>query len=331
MTAHLSPTPKDGNTLILNHLFQENDAFLDTLATIKQHVLNRLQTHLDNRRHKLPSTPSKLFDAMSYAAIGEGKFLRPYLFLSSCFALGYRFDCSETNSELLDICCAIECIQAYSLVHDDLPGMDNSDLRRGKPSVHVAFDHHTAIIAGSALQHLAFEILSRLTVLGPAIPQLIYTLSQATGGEGMMGGQQLDMDYETSNCSLSAQDIMQMLFLKSGMFFQGCLLMAWDLFGKQDKAIEDQLKKASDAFGLAYQIGDDLADLLSDQGAEGKPVQQDAEKKTLLALWGLEKTTAEYQRLTQAYITSLKALPGNTQPLMDIHLYLDNKLSRLRS
>ncbi|MFN0190713.1 MAG: polyprenyl synthetase family protein [Aestuariivirga sp.] len=232
----------------------------------------------------------RLRDAMEYAVLGGGKRLRPFLVRESASL----FDVPEAQA--LRVGAALECIHCYSLVHDDLPAMDNDDLRRGKPTTHRAFDEATAILAGDALQSLAFAILSDPgTHPDPAIrSELVLKLAHAAGAEGMAGGQMLDIEAETSGYS-DVSKIIVLQALKTGALFRFAC-EAGAILGRGDPA---QLTRYADKIGLAFQIADDILDITSAPEALGKATQKDAAqgKATLAGLLGLDTARARAQEL----------------------------------
>ena len=265
----------------------------------------RLTSLLQDACH---GTPARLKDAMVYGTLKGGKRLRPFLHLKGA-AL---FDGCETIA--LDSACALELMHCYSLIHDDLPGMDNAPLRRGKPSVHAQFDEHTAILAGSALQNLAFEILTHLDIPETRRLKLIQRLAEASGSLGMMGGQQLDMDGEKSTTPLGLADISHLQDLKTGALISYALDSAHIAFG-QGEELPEALTIYGKNFGLVYQITDDLLDRQSTSHHAGKPTQADAHKATLVTHLGVDKAQALAQSLIDEACASLDSYGSKALPL----------------
>jgi farnesyl diphosphate synthase len=228
-----------------------------------------------------------LAEAMRYAALGGGKRLRPFLLIQSARLFGV----DETSA--LDAACALECIHCYSLVHDDLPAMDDDALRRGRPTLHIAFDEATAILAGDGLLTVAFEVLSAPSTHEDAgiRAELVLMLARAAGWHGMVLGQALDLSAE--HHSFGADDVARMQALKTGALFRFAC-EAGAVLGRADATRRQALKAYSDAFGRAFQLADDLLDAQGDAEAVGKAVAKDAGrgKATLVALLGIEGAKA---------------------------------------
>ena len=225
----------------------------------------------------------RLAESMRYAALGGGKRLRPFLLISSAKLFGVRED------EALPAACALECIHCYSLAHDDLPAMDDDALRRGRPTVHIAFDEATAILAGDGLLTLAFEIVSDPHHgTDPAVrSELALLLAKAAGWQGMVLGQALDLAAERQ--SFSREEIAAMQALKTGALFRFAC-EAGAVLGHADSSERAALLAYAKAFGQAFQLADDLLDAEGDAKALGKAVAKDAGrgKATLVALLGVE-------------------------------------------
>ncbi len=222
-----------------------------------------------------------LAEAMRYAVLGGGKRLRPFLLMQSARLFGVAEEAA------LDAACALECIHCYSLVHDDLPAMDDDALRRGRPTVHIAFGEATAILAGDALLTVAFEILSAAsTHPDPAVrAELVLALAKAAGWQGMVLGQALDLSEERGGLGL--EGVARMQALKTGALF-GFACEAGAIIGRAGASERAALLAYADAFGQAFQLADDLLDAQGDASALGKAVAKDAArgKATLIALLG---------------------------------------------
>jgi farnesyl diphosphate synthase len=224
----------------------------------------------------------RLAEAMRYAALGGGKRLRPFLLIASARLFGV------SEEDALPAACALECVHCYSLVHDDLPSMDDDAVRRGRPSLHIAFGEATAILAGDALLTLAFEILSdpRHSRDAAVRAELAFLLAKASGWRGMALGQALDLSSERQGFALS--DVATMQALKTGALFRFAC-EAGAVLGKANASERAALLAYAQAFGQAFQLADDLLDAQGDAEAAGKAVAKDAArgKATLVALLGV--------------------------------------------
>lgn len=243
------------------------------------------------------ATPAaRLIEAMRYAALGPGKRLRPFLVVESA-AL---FDVPRARA--LKAGAALECVHCYSLVHDDLPAMDDDDLRRGRPTTHRAFDEATAILAGDSLLTFAFEILAGLDA-APAIRlKLISALAKASGMAGMAGGQMLDIAAEARVIS-DVSEIVRIQQMKTGALFRFAC-EAGAILGAADPA---PLRQYADHIGLAFQIADDILDAESTPEVLGKATQKDRSKgkATFVDLLGLEAAKQRAEELTASAIAAL--------------------------
>ena len=246
--------------------------------------------------------PSKrLSAAMRYAVLNGGKRMRAALVMGAArLSQGVAHD-AALDRQMLRVAAAVECVHAYSLVHDDLPAMDDAATRRGQPSTHLAFDDATAILAGDALQTLAFEILADpLTHPDPAVRVgLIMELAQAAGGAGMAGGQMLDIEAEAKRFDLDQTKTMQMM--KTGALIS-CAVVSGGLVGGADSQLLTALRGYARQLGLAFQIADDLLDYRGDATVLGKPAGQDAVrgKAGFVTLMGYEQAVAAAQQMIVA-------------------------------
>ena len=252
--------------------------------------------------------PAALVDAMRYAVLDGGKRLRPLLVLASCEAVG------GNRQAALRAACATELIHAYSLVHDDLPCMDNDVLRRGKPPVHVKFGEAQALLAGDALQALAFEILTPDDADIPAALQarLCRLLAQAAGSAGMAGGQAIDL--ASVGQALTERQLREMHRLKTGALLQGSVMMGaacgeGAATGEHARAAQAALATYGAAVGLAFQVVDDILDVTADSATLGKTAGKDAadDKPTYVSLLGLERSQVYAQELLLEALAALDA------------------------
>jgi farnesyl diphosphate synthase len=245
----------------------------------------------DNPAPGAPVRPPRLLAAMRHAALGGGKRLRPFLVVESAALFGVPM------ARAIATAAAFECVHCYSLIHDDLPAMDDDDVRRGRPTVHRAFDEATAILAGDALLTLAFDILSRDgTDPDPAVrAELVALLAQASGIHGMAGGQLLDLEAEGrfavgAPLALDPAAIERLAGMKTGALI-GAACAAGAVLGRADAAARRALAGYAHAFGLAFQIADDLLDAEGDPARVGKAVAKDAKagKATLVQALGRDR------------------------------------------
>ena len=250
---------------------------------------------------------SRLQTAMRYALMGQGKRLRPFFVLESCKLHGVDAKVA------MAVATALECIHCYSLVHDDLPAMDNDDVRRGQPTVHKKFDEATAILAGDGLLTFAFELAS---VAGP---QIIASLARASGPSGMVGGQMLDIEAETRGFNTYA-DISQMQGLKTGALFEFACT-AGPIIAGADLAA---LKTYAQHIGLAFQIADDILDVEASPEILGKATQKDKGKgkATFVDLLGIERAKKEALRLAYAAVDALAPYDQKADILREAALFM---------
>ena len=249
-----------------------------------------------------PHAPANLGQAMRYAVLGAGKRLRPLLVLAACEAVGGPL------AQALRAACAVELIHAYSLVHDDMPCMDNDVLRRGKPTVHVQFGQAQALLAGDALQALAFELLVPDDAALPASVQVQWCrlLAAAAGSQGMAGGQAIDL--ASVGQPLSEAQLRHMHRLKTGALLQ-CSVDMGAACGTVDAAARVALSQYGSALGLAFQVVDDILDVTQDSATLGKTAGKDAasDKPTYVSLLGLEQAMAYAQALRAQAHAALQA------------------------
>jgi len=224
---------------------------------------------------------------------------------------------------------AIEAIHAYSLIHDDLPAMDNDELRRGKPTCHIAFDEATAILAGDALQTFAFEILTEAPSLSAEQKlQLVKVLAQASGVQGMCLGQSLDLISEHKQVNLAELELIHRN--KTGALLTAALKLGFICSPHfQNKELEQQLERYSQAIGLAFQVQDDILDIEGDSAEIGKPVGSDLglDKSTYPKLLGLEGAKQKAQELYQTALHELDNLPFDTTALRALAEFIVNRKS----
>jgi farnesyl diphosphate synthase len=279
----------------------------------------RLDKYLDATLPAATRHPAHLHEAMRYAVLSEGKRIRPTLVYAGGLAVG-------ADQETLDApACAIEFIHAYSLIHDDLPAMDDDDLRRGKPSCHCAFGEATAILAGDALQSLAFQVLANNTATGATDStrlKMIKTLALAAGSRGMAGGQSIDL--AATGQLQNIAELEDMHIHKTGALIRASLVLG-ALNGKNtDNTQLEKLDHYAKCIGLAFQIRDDILDVEGEASTLGKNpgVDQSGEKSTYPALMGLEAASQRADELHSEAMDSLEGFDASADPLRLISLYI---------
>jgi len=279
----------------------------------------RVEKALDARLPKASLLPQKLHQAMRYSTLEGGKRMRPMLTYCTGKVLGL-------NPGILDgPACAVEFIHVYSLIHDDLPAMDDDDLRRGKATCHVAFDEATAILAGDALQALAFETLANDPGIQTSAEQrikMITALSKASGSEGMVGGQAIDL--ESVGKQLTLPELENMHIHKTGALIRASVQLATLSAPELDKTIADKLDHYAKCIGLSFQVKDDILDEEGDTETLGKTQgkDQNSNKPTYPALLGLKGAKEKAQMLHEMAIESLAIFGQEADLLRDLSLYI---------
>jgi farnesyl diphosphate synthase len=265
---------------------------------------------------------ARVAEAMRYAVFAGGKRLRPFLVLE-----GARL--FEAPAEgALRAAAAIECVHTYSLVHDDLPAMDDDDLRRGRPTTHKAFDEATAILAGDALQCAAFELLAEPAAHpdGAVRSRLVAELARASGVAGMVGGQMMDIEAPARGFTLEEIAVLQ--GLKTGALFRFSAL-AGPLLGGAEAADLARFAEFARDFGLAFQVADDLIDATGDAAEAGKAVGKDADagKATFVSLLGVDGARAEVERLARAAADALAPYGEGARALQALAFHMVDRRS----
>jgi len=267
-----------------------------------------LEHHLDAALPSAQAAPQRLHAAMRHAVLGGGKRMRALLVYAGGTLLGVD------EAVLHAPAVAVELIHAYSLVHDDLPAMDDDDLRRGKPTVHVAFDEATAILAGDALQTRAFEHLAAADAAATLRVDWLATLAQASGAAGMCGGQALDIDATGTQQSLD--DLQRMHALKTGALIRAAVRLG-ALAGGADRATLERLDDFAAALGLAFQVRDDILDIEASSAQLGKTAGKDVAqaKSTYPALLGMDGAKAKLAELDARMRWALAPCDGRADAL----------------
>lgn len=286
------------------------------LTDFSHYTRSRVDTYLTQKLNQYKPA-QHLQEAMSYSLFNGGKRVRPML----TYATAALFD--EAN-ELTDACAAaIEAIHAYSLIHDDLPAMDNDDLRRGKPTCHIRFDEATAILAGDALQTFAFELLSSPHLNRADLQlQLIQELVVASGRHGMVTGQMIDLANVGKNIDLAALE--QMHQHKTGALIRASVRMGAISVGLTQPTTLTSLDAYANAIGLAFQVQDDIIDITSDTDTLGKTQfsDEEANKPTYPKLLGLDGAQRLAQDLHHQAVSTISPFGKNAQPLIELANYI---------
>lgn len=262
----------------------------------------------------------RLFAAMRYSVFNGGKRLRPAL----CFAAADAIGNSNTNTA--KVAAAVEMIHAYSLIHDDLPAMDNDDLRRGKPTCHIQFDEATAILAGDALQSLAFQQLTKLTdISSDSKVELLSMLASYSGCSGMAAGQAIDLAATGQILNIDQLDTMHRH--KTGALIEASVMMGAITAGGASQAQLSALRDFAHAIGLAFQVQDDILDVESSTEQLGKQQGSDAanNKSTYTSLLGLEQARNQAASLYQQSIDSLEVFADRAEPLRQLASFIVNR------
>lgn len=282
--------------------------------TLLNAYVEKIEEQLLKFTAEKPELQGIVLDAMEYSLTAGGKRLRPVLMLEF-----YRMCGGDKIDDILDIACSVELIHTYSLIHDDLPCMDNDDYRRGKPSCHKAYPENIALLAGDALNSLAFEIIANAAIDGrigaEKAVMLISVLGKAIGTEGMVGGQVIDLQTENENIDIDTLNTLQSC--KTGALIEAACVMGVILAGKFD-----MIPAAADyayAMGRAFQIVDDILDVTGTFEELGKPIGSDEQqhKNTYVTLLGMERSEQTARQLTVQALGSLKYF-DNSQFLSEL-------------
>ena len=271
-----------------------------------------------------PVYPERIYEAMGYSVMAGGKRLRPLLMLLAYKAVGG----DESNTRIMKTACALEMIHTYSLIHDDLPAMDNDDLRRGKPTCHKQFDEATAILAGDGLLTYAFQVMleDETGKYEPKYTRAAFELARLSGMSGMLVGQAVDVESEGRQIDAKTLDFIHKN--KTGGLIKAAL-MAGGIIGGADEGTIKLLEEIGEDVGLAFQIKDDILDVTSTTEVLGKPVFSDEknQKVTYISLYGLEKAQSDYAALSESAIKKAEKLGEKAKPLCD---YLKSLTDRIK-
>lgn len=295
----------------------QTDPEVDDFAARMPAYVGRVEAFMDAALPGADQTPARLHEAMRYATLSGGKRIRPLLVYASGECLGVA-------PEALDVpAAAIEFIHSFSLVHDDLPAMDNDDLRRGQPTVHRKFDEATAILAADALQPLAFQVIAAAPAISPAqVSGLVDLIAGACGSLGMTGGQAIDLASEGQQ--LSVGELAEMHGLKTGALISASVMAACILAKDLPTTRVAAMKRFSDDIGLAFQIRDDLLDVEGETTDIGKPAGSDEAKNkaTWPALFGVEESRRRCAELLQSAIGALEGFGDCADALRFLATYI---------
>lgn len=283
---------------------------LNCYTPIIENALNRLIPNVNPRY-------SNLRDAMSYSVAAGGKRLRPALTMEFCRV------CGGFEQLAVNYACAVEFIHTYSLIHDDLPCLDNDDLRRGKPSCHKVYGEDIALLAGDALQPLAFSAVALAPLKDKQNVRASAILAEYCGINGMVGGQTVDVNSEKRTADHN--DIELMHNLKTGALIKAACVLGCIAAEAYDKI--PIAEEYSIAIGKAFQIRDDILDVIGNEQQLGKPIGSDVEqnKTTYVTLFGVEQAEKEVERLTQQAIAALEPLGSDGERLKQLALYLSDR------
>ncbi|UUY08847.1 (2E,6E)-farnesyl diphosphate synthase [Pseudomonas sp. J452] len=294
------------------------------IATYQQRCQTRVDAALESLFDAPRSELARLYQAMRYSVEGGGKRVRPLLVYAACEALDGDLDRADGAA------CAVELIHAYSLVHDDLPAMDDDDLRRGQPTTHIAFDEACAILAGDGLQSLAFEVLADPR-RNPADANLrlsmVLGLARAAGPAGMVGGQAIDLGSVGQRLDQAALEVMHRH--KTGALIEASVQLGALASGKADEAVLRSLQAYARAIGLAFQVQDDILDVESDTATLGKTQGKDEanHKPTYPALLGLDAAKAYALELRDQALHALRPFGSSAEPLRALARYIVERRS----
>ena len=263
---------------------------------------------------------SELVPVMKYGTLFGGKKIRSTIIFNTSKIFNIR------SNQIINLCAAVECIHSYSLIHDDLPCMDNDTLRRGKPSTHIKFGESTAILAGNSLLTLAFEIIAdkKFNIDTTVKLNLIKKLSECAGHVGIAGGQFLDLNYEKKK--INFKKIINMQRKKTGKLFEFCCL-APAIIAKKSIKTQKEMSKVGAELGLLFQIADDLLDIKGNKKNTGKSVKKDKKKgkSTLIKLFGYEKTLGFALDRKKMIINKLKKYGKKSNKLIEVSDFILNR------
>lgn len=278
------------------------------------------KTLIDQRLSQLVQTEvpqfQPLYESMNYSLLAGGKRIRPILLLAAIEALG------KDSAPYLDLACALECVHTYSLIHDDLPAMDNDDLRRGKPTNHVVYGEAMAILAGDGLLTYAFELMARQPLEPAKLVRCLATFAKAAGPAGMVGGQAFDVT-SAGNLSIGLEGLKLLHRSKTGVIFGAAIELAC-ILGDATPAEERALMTYALQMGLTFQITDDILDAIGDEAKMGKPAGSDVKnhKATYVTIFSLDEARKQAAEAAQKATEAVSPLGDAAQFLKDLVAYM---------
>ena len=293
---------------------------MNKVAEWSRHYRSRANQALDQRLPSADLHPGDLHQAMRYAVLGGGKRIRPVLVYSAGAAVGAMLEALDGPA------CAVEFIHAYSLIHDDLPAMDNDELRHGRPTCHRAFGEALAILAGDALQALAFQVLSQdPAMISDSVirMRMLGLLAQAAGSRGLVGGQAIDLA-AVGRDDLTLAELENMHIHKTGALIRASVLLGAFSRPEVESTVLERLDRYAKCIGLAFQIRDDILDVVGDTATLGKTQGADRalNKPTYPALLGLDGAREHARALHQEALASLEPLGSEADPLRWLATYI---------
>ncbi len=300
-------------------MMSNDDTDLDVfLQACRERCLTVLQEQLQGLRAHSP----ELHRAMAHATLQGGKRLRPALVYASARLAGDAGTLTDAAA------CAVELIHCYSLVHDDLPAMDDDDLRRGQPTVHRVFGEATAILSGDALQSLAFQVLSEDTDQPEQRLRMLHVLARASGPGGMVGGQSLDIGAEQQHSDFDLEQLQLMHRLKTGALIEASVMLGALSVGLSQGPETEALHRYAQSIGLAFQVQDDILDVTGDTATLGKTGGADAarDKPTYTSLLGLDGARDKALELTSHAMETLEIFDGRAERLRQIARYITHRV-----
>lgn len=289
---------------------------LKKIEEILELYVNRVNQQLNHWLPQDSKTPTTLHQAMRYSVLGGGKRIRPVLLYAVGEALGISIEKLDASA------CAVELMHSYSLIHDDLPAMDNDDLRRGLPTCHKAFNEAIAILAGDAIQALAFAILANASASSQQRVRMVQLLAESSGSFGMAGGQAIDL--AAVDKQLNKDEIERMHRLKTGALIKASVLMAVTASEVNDSDSFMQFSNFADCIGLAFQIRDDILDIQADTKILGKPQGSDAaqNKPTYPSVAGIEQAELIANDLLEQALNAIDKLDIEGEVLRAVSKYM---------